>query len=64
VNAYDSARDPVSDLQQAVLFAQKENKRIMLELVATLKWKYAGKPLFAANCTDFREFQKNPCKLA
>jgi YHS domain-containing protein len=35
-----------------------------LTQVATLKLKYAGKPLFAANCTDFREFQKNPCKLA
>ena len=32
VNVYDSARDPASDLQQAVLLAQKENKRIMLEL--------------------------------
>jgi thiol:disulfide interchange protein len=32
VNAYDFTRDPASDLQQAVLLAQKENKRIMLEL--------------------------------
>ena len=32
VDFYDPARDPAQDLQQAILIAQKENKRIMLEL--------------------------------
>jgi thiol:disulfide interchange protein len=32
VNVYDPVRDPAADLQQAVLLAQKGNKRIMLEL--------------------------------
>jgi thiol:disulfide interchange protein len=32
VNVYDPARDPADDLQQAIALAQKENKRIMLEL--------------------------------
>ena len=32
VNVYDSARNPADDLQQAIVLAQKENKRIMLEL--------------------------------
>jgi thiol:disulfide interchange protein len=32
VNIYDPARDPADDLEQAILKAQKENKRIMLEL--------------------------------
>jgi thiol:disulfide interchange protein len=32
VNIYDPARDPANDLEQAILKAQKENKRIMLEL--------------------------------
>lgn len=32
VNVYDPARDPASDLEQGILQAQKENKRIMLEL--------------------------------
>lgn len=32
VDVYDPARDPAEDLQQAIAIAQKENKRIMLEL--------------------------------
>jgi len=32
VDVYDPARDPAQDLRQAILIAQKENKRIMLEL--------------------------------
>src|SRR5690349_11153633 len=32
VDIYDPARSPANDLQQAILKAQKENKRIMLEL--------------------------------
>jgi thiol:disulfide interchange protein len=32
VDVYDPARDPAEDLQQAIVIAQKENKRIMLEL--------------------------------
>lgn len=32
VDVYDPARDPAEDLRQAILIAQKENKRIMLEL--------------------------------
>jgi thiol:disulfide interchange protein len=32
VNVYDPARNPAEDLKQAVSIAQKENKRIMLEL--------------------------------
>jgi thiol:disulfide interchange protein len=32
VNVYDPARNPADDLQQAIALAQKENKRIMLEL--------------------------------
>lgn len=32
VDLYDPARDPADDLAQAIVVAQKENKRIMLEL--------------------------------
>jgi thiol:disulfide interchange protein len=32
VNVYDPARNPADDLSQAIVLAQKENKRIMLEL--------------------------------
>ena len=32
VDFYDPARDPADDLAQAIVVAQKENKRIMLEL--------------------------------
>lgn len=32
VDVYDPARDPAEDLKQAILIAQKQNKRIMLEL--------------------------------
>lgn len=32
VDVYDPARDPAQDLKQAIVIAQKENKRIMLEL--------------------------------
>ena len=32
VDLYDPARDPAQDLKQAVLIAQQENKRILLEL--------------------------------
>ena len=32
VNIYDPARSPADDLRQAIFLAQKENKRIMLEL--------------------------------
>jgi thiol:disulfide interchange protein len=32
VNVYDPARNPADDLRQAIVLAQKENKRIMLEL--------------------------------
>lgn len=32
VDVYDPARDPAADLQQAIAIAQRENKRIMLEL--------------------------------
>lgn len=32
VDVYDPARNPANDLGQAILIAQKENKRIMLEL--------------------------------
>ena len=32
VNIYDPARNPADDLAQAIVIAQKENKRIMLEL--------------------------------
>lgn len=32
VDVYDPARDPAEDLKQAILVAQKDNKRIMLEL--------------------------------
>jgi thiol:disulfide interchange protein len=32
VDVYDPARNPAEDLQQAILLAQQENKRIMLEL--------------------------------
>jgi len=32
VNLYDPARNPADDLQQAIVMAQNENKRIMLEL--------------------------------
>ena len=32
VNIYDPARNPADDLQQAIVLAQKENKRILLEL--------------------------------
>ena len=32
VDVYDPARDPAQDLKQAILIAQNENKRIMLEL--------------------------------
>lgn len=32
VNIYDPARDPADDLNQAIVLAQKENKRIMLEM--------------------------------
>ncbi len=32
VDFYDPARDPADDLAQAIVIAQKENKRIMLEL--------------------------------
>ena len=32
VNIYDPARNPADDLRQAIVLAQKENKRIMLEL--------------------------------
>jgi thiol:disulfide interchange protein len=32
VDVYDPARNPAEDLKEAILFAQHENKRIMLEL--------------------------------
>lgn len=32
VDFYDPARNPADDLEQAIVIAQKENKRIMLEL--------------------------------
>lgn len=32
VDVYDPARDPAEDLKQAILIAQRQNKRIMLEL--------------------------------
>jgi len=32
VDVYDPARDPAEDLKQAIVIAQNENKRIMLEL--------------------------------
>jgi thiol:disulfide interchange protein len=32
VDIYDPARNPAEDLKQAIVFAQRENKRIMLEL--------------------------------
>lgn len=32
VDFYDPARNPADDLTQAIVFAQKENKRILLEL--------------------------------
>jgi len=32
VDVYDPARDPAEDVQQAISIAQRENKRIMLEL--------------------------------
>jgi thiol:disulfide interchange protein len=32
VDVYDPKRDPAEDLKQAIIFAQRENKRIMLEL--------------------------------
>ncbi len=32
VNVYDPARNPADDLDKAIVLAQKENKRIMLEL--------------------------------
>ncbi|HEX6035959.1 MAG TPA: thioredoxin family protein [Anaerolineales bacterium] len=32
VDIYDPARNPAEDLKQAILFAQQQNKRIMLEL--------------------------------
>lgn len=32
VNIYDPARNPADDLDQAIVLAQKENKRIMLEM--------------------------------
>ena len=35
VDVYDPVRNPAEDLKWAVIFAQRENKRIMLELGAS-----------------------------